>query len=73
MREFFTNVYSPSWWIGVVLVSFFINLASAYAKHHWTVCGLAIPHAADPSSNKIEKSLIDNSQTSCQCRMASSS
>ena len=32
MREFVTNVYSPSWWIGVVLVSFLINLASAYAK-----------------------------------------
>ena len=32
MREFVTNVCSPSWWIGVVLVSFLINLASSYAK-----------------------------------------
>ncbi len=32
MADFVTNIYSPSWWIGVVLVSFLINLASAYAK-----------------------------------------
>jgi hypothetical protein len=32
MRDFVTNIYSPSWWIGVVLVSFLINLASAYSK-----------------------------------------
>lgn len=32
MRELFNNLSSPSWWIGVVIVSFAINLASDYAK-----------------------------------------
>lgn len=32
MSELFNNLSSPSWWIGVVIVSFVISLASAYAK-----------------------------------------
>ena len=32
MSDLFNNLSSPSWWIGVVIVSFAINLASAYAK-----------------------------------------
>ena len=32
MTDLFNNLSSPSWWIGVVIVSFAINLASAYAK-----------------------------------------
>jgi hypothetical protein len=32
MKDFFFNLKSPGWWFGVVLVSFLINLASAYAK-----------------------------------------
>ena len=32
MSELVNSLLSPSWWIGVVVVSFAINLASAYAK-----------------------------------------
>jgi len=32
MNDFFLNIKSPGWWLGVVVVSFLINLASAYAK-----------------------------------------
>jgi hypothetical protein len=32
MSDLFNNLSSPSWWIGVVIMSFVINLASAYAK-----------------------------------------
>ena len=32
MNDFFLNLKSPGWWLGVVIVSFLINLASAYAK-----------------------------------------
>ena len=32
MSDLLNNVSSPSWWIGVVIVSFAINLAGAYAK-----------------------------------------
>ena len=32
MSDFLNSLLSPSWWIGVVIVSFAINLASAYAK-----------------------------------------
>ena len=32
MSDFFLNLKSPGWWLGVVVVSFLINLASAYAK-----------------------------------------
>jgi hypothetical protein len=32
MKDFFLNLKSPGWWLGVVVVSFLINLASAYAK-----------------------------------------
>jgi len=32
MNQLITDIYSPSWWIGVVVVSFVINIASAYAK-----------------------------------------
>lgn len=32
MKEFLINISSPSWWFGVVIVSFLINLGSAYAK-----------------------------------------
>jgi flagellar biosynthesis protein FliP len=32
MNDFFLNLKSPGWWLGVVVVSFLINLASAYAK-----------------------------------------
>jgi hypothetical protein len=32
MNEFLQNIAAPSWWVSVVVVSFLINLASAYAK-----------------------------------------
>jgi flagellar biosynthesis protein FliP len=32
MNDFFLNLKSPGWWLGVVVVAFLINLASAYAK-----------------------------------------
>ena len=32
MDDFLKSLASPSWWIGVVLVSLLINLASAYIK-----------------------------------------
>ena len=32
MDEILRSISSPSWWLGVVVVSFIINLASAYAK-----------------------------------------
>lgn len=32
MDEFLKEVAKPSWWIGVVIVGFLINLGSAYAK-----------------------------------------
>jgi hypothetical protein len=32
MKDFFFNLKSPGWWLGVVVISFLINLASAYAK-----------------------------------------
>ena len=32
MDEFATNLSSPAWWVGVVVVGILINLVSAYAK-----------------------------------------
>ena len=32
MNDFFRDLKSPGWWLGVVVVSFLINLAAAYAK-----------------------------------------
>jgi len=32
MKQLITEIFSPSWWIGVVVVSFVINIASAYDK-----------------------------------------
>jgi hypothetical protein len=32
MDDFFHNLASPGWWLGVVVVSFLINLAAGYAK-----------------------------------------
>ncbi len=32
MEDFLQNLSSPSWWFGVALVGFLINLASAYLK-----------------------------------------
>jgi hypothetical protein len=32
MKDFFSSLSSPSWWVGVVIVGILINLISAYLK-----------------------------------------
>jgi hypothetical protein len=32
MNDFFRDLISPGWWLGVVVVSFLVNLAAAYVK-----------------------------------------
>jgi hypothetical protein len=56
MNEFLTNLLSPSWWIGVVAVSFVINLASAYFK---TPLDRALARFSTRRRNKQDRKLLD--------------
>ena len=56
MNEFLQNIGSPSWWVGVVVVSFIINLASAYSKPliDRTLAGLS-----ESRRRKLERSKLE--------------
>ena len=58
MNELLTNLSSPSWWIGVVIVSFAINLASAYAK---TPLDRALARFSTRRRKKLERARQDHS------------
>ncbi len=58
MNELLTNLSSPSWWIGVVIVSFAINLASAYAK---TPLDRALARFSTRRRKRFERTQLDHS------------
>ncbi|PYL72361.1 MAG: hypothetical protein DMF26_16830 [Verrucomicrobia bacterium] len=56
MKDFFFNLKSPGWWLGVVVVSFLINLASAYAKPFIDRC---MARVSDRRREKLELAKSD--------------
>jgi len=56
MKEFLSNISSLSWWIGVVIVSFLINLGSAYAKK---ALDLALARFSERQRNKLEQKQLN--------------
>jgi hypothetical protein len=51
MKDFFFDLKSPGWWLSVVVVSFLINLASAYAKPFIDRC---MAHVSGRRRKKLE-------------------
>ena len=56
MKDFFFDLKSPGWWLGVVVVSFLINLASAYAKPFIDRC---MANVSDRRRKKLELAKSD--------------
>jgi hypothetical protein len=56
MTDFFLNLKSPGWWLGVVVVSFVINLAAAYAKPTIDRC---LARLSDRRRKKLELANTD--------------
>jgi hypothetical protein len=56
MNEILISIKSPSWWFGVVIVSFLINLGSAYAKK---AVDRALAHFSEGQRNKLEQKQRD--------------
>ena len=59
MNDFFHNLASPGWWFGVVIVSFLINLAAAYAK---PIIDRAFSKLSERRRHKLEKANLQAEQ-----------
>ncbi len=55
----FIDLKSPSWWFGVVVVAFVINIASAYAK---PLLDRGMARFSDRRRRKLERAKIDLNQ-----------
>ena len=57
MNDFLRNLASPGWWLGVVIVSFLINLAAAYAK---PVIDLGLARISNRRRRKLERTKTES-------------
>jgi hypothetical protein len=56
MNDFFRDLISPGWWLGVVVVSFLVNLATAYAK---PFIDRSTARISDRKRRKLEETVVE--------------